>query len=137
MSQPGSHWRARWDRARRGFMRAVDAGRGVWRRAPRSARVATVGGVALVVLSVAAVAVWAEVTAALLDLDAVQETPLVLASGQPLRAGVTIQAVGASLGRLRYREVSTAPAQAGEYRRTRDRWEIHLRAREDVPRRAA
>ena len=80
----------------------------------------------------AALAGWAEVTAARLDLDAVQETPLVFAAGQRLRPGVAIGAVGESLDRLRYREVSTAPAQPGEFRRTRERWEIHLRAREDV-----
>ncbi len=81
-----------------------------------------------------ALAGWAEVTAARLDLDAVQETPLVFAAGQRLRPGVAIGAVGESLDRLRYREVSTAPAQPGEFRRTRERWEIHLRAREDVAR---
>jgi penicillin-binding protein 1B len=130
----GSHRRAGCERARRGLARAVEVGRVAWRRAPWSARVAAIGSLSIVVASIAALAVWAEVTTARLDLDAVQETPLVLAAGQPLRLGVAIQAIGASLDRLQYREVSTAPAKPGEYRRTGDGWEIHLRAREDVPR---
>jgi penicillin-binding protein 1B len=87
-----------------------------------------------VILTVAGFAVWTATTAARLDLDAVQQTPLVFATGRPLRPGVAIQAVGESLDRLRYREVSTAPAQPGEFRRTPGRWEIHLRAREDMSR---
>ncbi len=87
-----------------------------------------------VILTVAGFAVWAGTTAARLDLDAVQQTPLVFATGRALRPGVAIQAVGESLDRLRYREVSNAPSQPGEFRRTAGRWEIHLRAREDVSR---
>jgi penicillin-binding protein 1B len=88
------------------------------------------------VVSVAGLAAWAEVTAARLDLDAVQETPLVLAAGRALRPGVAIQTVGEGLERLRYQEVSSAPPQPGEFRRAGGGWEIHLRAREDLARRA-
>jgi penicillin-binding protein 1B len=87
-----------------------------------------------VILTVTGFVVWAGTTATRLDLDAVQQTPLVFATGRALRPGVAIQAVGESLDRLRYREVSNAPAQPGEFRRTPGRWEIHLRAREDVSR---
>jgi penicillin-binding protein 1B len=93
-----------------------------------------IGALAGAVATVGALAVWAEVTAARLDLDAAQETPLVFVAGQPLRSGVAIRVVGESLDRLRYREVLTPPAQPGEFRRTRNAWEIHLRAREDIAR---
>ena len=54
--------------------------------------------------------VWASFTAARLDLDAVQEHAARLRRGSALRPGVAIQAVSESLDRLRYREVTTAPA---------------------------
>jgi penicillin-binding protein 1B len=87
-----------------------------------------------VVATVVGLVAWAEVAAARLDLDAVQETPLVFAAGQRLGPGVASHAVARGLERLRYREVSTPPGQPGEFRRIRDGWEIHLRAREDVAR---
>ncbi|HWC02978.1 MAG TPA: PBP1A family penicillin-binding protein [Methylomirabilota bacterium] len=83
---------------------------------------------------VAALSVWAQVTAPSVDLDAAQRTPLVFATGRRLQPGTAIQAVEDGLKGLRYREVVGSPSRPGEFRRSPGRWEIHLRAREDVPR---
>jgi len=132
MEQPGSRWRAGGAAIRRHLFRLGGAGRDAWRQAPRSVRFAAALTLAGVIATVAGFSVWAGMTAARFDLDAVQQTPLVFATGRALRPGVAIQAVGESLDRLRYREASNAPAQPGEFRRTPGRWEIHLRAREDI-----
>jgi penicillin-binding protein 1B len=120
--------------ARRRLSGIGRAGRDAWRHTPRSIRFTAGLTLAVMIVTATSFAVWAVTMAARLDLDAVQQTPLVFATGRPLRSGVAIQAVGESLDRLRYREVSGAPAQPGEFRRTLGRWEIHLRAREDVSR---
>ena len=127
-------WRADDTLARRRVLRLGRAARDGWRRAPRWSRLAAGLAAAGVIAAVAGFALWTGTTAARLDLDAVQQTPLVFAAGRPLRPGVAIQGVGESLDRLRYREVSNAPANPGEFRRTPGRWEIHLRAREDASR---
>ena len=82
----------------------------------------------------AGLAFWTATAATHLDLDAAQQSPLVFAAGRSLRPGVAIQAVGASLERLQYREVSQTPAQPGEFRRAPGRWEIYLRARDGASR---
>src|SRR5262245_40558634 len=123
-------WRTGWTVTRRQLTRATGAAQDVWRHAPRWARFAAVTAAAGAVGTVMGIAVWSGVTAARLDLDAAQQTPLVFAAGRQLRPGVGIRAVGESLDRLRYREVSTAPAQPGEFRRTTGRWDLHLRARD-------
>src|SRR5262245_10004781 len=122
--------RAEWTATRRQLTRATGAAQDVWRHAPRRARFAAVTAAAVAVATVTGIAVWAGVTAARLDLDAAQQTPLVFTAGRQLRPGVAIRAVGESLDRLRYGEVSTAPARPGEFRRTTRRWDLHLRARD-------
>ena len=87
-----------------------------------------------VVATAAGLAFWTATAATHLDLDAAQQSPLVFAAGRSLRPGVAIQAVGASLERLQYREVSQTPAQPGEFRRAPGRWEIYLRARDGASR---
>src|SRR5262245_13544759 len=117
---------------RRHLFRVGTATRTRRRSAFRALRVAA--AVMLVAASATAggVGVWAGVTAAGLDLEAAQRTPLVFAAGRVLKPGLAIQAVDESLDRLGYREVSGGPTQPGEFRRTRATREIYLRAHEDV-----
>jgi hypothetical protein len=116
----------------RDLSRVRTALRARWRRAPRALRVVvattSICGGAIVM----GVTVWAGATAARLDLDAVQRTPLVFAAGRVLRPGLAIQAVDESLDRLGYREVPGVPARPGEFRRSRASREIYLRSRDDV-----
>ena len=110
------------------------SGRDAWRRAPWV--VCLVAGLPLVgaATAVAVMAIWASAAAARLDLDAVQDTPLVFAGGRRLQPGVAVRQVGESLERLRYEEVSGAPRRPGEFHRSATRLEIFLRARDDVSR---
>ena len=131
MTPPGLRWRAVWAARWRDLSRIRRAGRDAWRRAPLGARGIAVILLAGAVAAAAGVPVWAAWTAARLDLEAAQRTPLVYAAGRRIAPGVSVQAVAESLDRLAYREVSGELMRPGEFRRTRQRWEIHLRPRED------
>jgi penicillin-binding protein 1B len=98
-----------------------------------SARVCAVIALAVTMAVTGGVGIWASVTAARLDLDAAQGSALVFAGGRTLRPGVAIRAVSESLERLRYREVTAAPAHPGEFRRAGGRWEIRLRGEGGEP----
>lgn len=118
----------------RDLSRVRTALRARWRRAPRALRVVVATTSICGGATVIGVTVWAGATAARLDLDAVQRTPLVFAAGRVLRPGLAIQAVDESLDRLGYREVPGVPARPGEFRRSRASREIYLRSRDDVAR---
>ncbi|MGH7357812.1 MAG: transglycosylase domain-containing protein, partial [Candidatus Rokuibacteriota bacterium] len=132
----GRHRReARWRAFARARPRELGRiGRHVWRRAPFGARLVLALLLAGALGVLAGVPVWAMWTVARLDLDAAQATSLVYAAGRRIAPGGAIRAVGEGLERLAYREVSGEPRRPGEFRRAPGRWEIHLRARSDIPR---
>jgi penicillin-binding protein 1B len=76
--------------------------------------------------------VWTWRTAAGLDLGRIEDAALIFAAGQVLAPGVSIEAVDLSgtLRRLGYRETRAAPA-AGQFRRSPETWDLHLRPRDD------
>jgi penicillin-binding protein 1B len=120
-------------RATRWLARLRQVGREA-RRHARWWKPASIAAVIGVLGALAGLTIWAELTAAALDLGATRQARMVLAAGRPLRPGVAVQAVANSLDRLGYREVSGTPASPGEFRRMDGRWEIHLRARPDLAR---
>jgi penicillin-binding protein 1B len=97
---------------------------------PRRLFVGVLVAVAALAVAAGAMAAWATVFAARLDLAAAQDTPLVFAAGRAIRPGVAIRAVSEALDRLHYRPVTGAPPKPGEFRRSGGRWDIHLRAPE-------
>jgi hypothetical protein len=121
---------------RRGLGRIGRAARERWRSAPVAARLLGAVLVAGAVTVAAGVPLWAALTAARLDLNAAQQTPLVYAAGRRLARGVSVRAIAETLERLAYRAVSGVPGAPGEFRRAPGRWEIHLRARPDLGRAA-
>jgi penicillin-binding protein 1B len=134
MKQPGM-WRGAGRVAvARHLARLAASGRKVWRRTPFALRVVTVVPLVGAIAAIAGIAIWAVATAGRLDLDTVQDTPLVFASGLRLQPGVAIRQVGETLERLRYQRVAGAPARPGEFQRTSGRVEIYLRARKDESR---
>jgi penicillin-binding protein 1B len=94
---------------------------------PRGLLIGVLVAVAALAAAAGAMAVWATVFAARLDLAAAQDTPLVFAAGRAIRPGVAIRAVSEALDRLHYRPVTGAPPKPGEFRRSGGRWDIHLR----------
>ena len=81
----------------------------------------------------AAFAAWAWHVVSGLDLEQVHRTSFIYAAGQPLAAGLSVEAtdLAGTLRRLRYQEVASAPRAAGQYRRGEDSWEIYLHPRDD------
>jgi penicillin-binding protein 1B len=68
-----------------------------------------------------------------LDLERVHEASFIYAAGQPLTAGLSVEAtdLAGTLRRLRYQEVTGTPRLAGQFRRADDAWDIFLHARDD------
>jgi penicillin-binding protein 1B len=128
----------RWlDRARSGLRRV---GARVARELGRSGRVLWHGknwiALALVLLALvppAILAGWSWHVVAGLNLERVQDASLIYAAGQPLTAGLSVDAIdlAGTLRRLRYQEVREQPRVAGQYQRTDGAWEIFLHARDD------
>jgi 1A family penicillin-binding protein len=101
----------------------------VWRRKGRVALVLTL----VTVVPTAIVATWAWRVVSGLDLERAHQASFIYAAGQPLAPGLSVEATDLSgtLRRLRYREVTSQPRQAGQFRRNAEAWEIVLNARDD------
>jgi penicillin-binding protein 1B len=114
----------RW--AGRGF---GGAGRLLW----RSKRWIAVALVVLTLTPIAIFAAWSWRVAARVDLDRVQNVSLVYAAGQPLTAGVSVEAMelAGTLKRLKYQEVTGPPRASGQFRQAEGEWDIYLHERED------
>jgi penicillin-binding protein 1B len=114
---------------RRARRRTRRAARAVWRRKG----VLALALVLAVAVPVGLFAGWAWHVVSRLDLARVHEASFIYAAGQPLTAGVSVEAthlVG-TLRRLRYQEVTGTPRLAGQFRRTDAAWDIFLHARDD------
>jgi len=104
-------------------------GRGLWRRRGWVA----LALVLLAVTPVALFAAWAWQVVSGLDLEQVHRTSFIYAAGQPLAAGLSVEAtdLAGTLKRLRYQEVAGPPQLTGQHRRGDEAWEIFLHARDD------
>ncbi len=87
----------------------------------------------LVTVPIGLFAAWSWHVVLRLDLERVHEASFIYAAGQPLSAGLSVEATDlvGSLRRLRYQEVTGQPRLAGQYRRADQGWEIFLNARDD------
>ncbi len=105
------------------------AGRAVWRRKGRVALALAL----LTVVPAAIFAAWAWQVVSGLDLERAHQASFIYAAGQPLTAGLSVEAtdLAGTLRRLRYQEVGSQPRLAGEYRKGPEAWDIFLNARDD------
>jgi penicillin-binding protein 1B len=105
------------------------AGRAVWHRKGYLALALLL----LLVIPPALLGGWAWTVVAGVDLQRVQDTSFIYAAGQPLTAGLSVEAIdlAGTLRRLRYQEVRETPRAAGQFRRLDKAWEIFLQARQD------
>jgi penicillin-binding protein 1B len=91
------------------------------------------GAVALVAITPGVLlGAWAWRAAGQLDLTPSHDTVIVYAAGRRLDVGLAVDRIdlAGTLRRLGYRETTSIPRQAGQFRRGRDAWEIFLRERE-------
>jgi penicillin-binding protein 1B len=114
---------------RRARRRTRRAARAVWRRKGWIA----LGLVLAVAIPAGVFAGWAWHVVSGLDLERVHEASFIYAAGQPLTAGLSVEAIelAGTLRRLRYQEVTGTPRGAGQFRRTDSVWDIFLHARDD------
>jgi penicillin-binding protein 1B len=105
------------------------AGRALWRRR----RWIALALLLTVTLPLGIFAAWSWGVVSRLDLERVHEASFIYAAGQPLTAGLSVEAIdlAGTLRRLRYQEVTGQPRLAGQYRRGDQGWEIFLNARDD------
>jgi penicillin-binding protein 1B len=105
------------------------AARAVWRRKGWIA----VGLLLAVAIPAGVFAAWAWHIVSGLELERVHEASFIYAAGQPLTAGLSVEAIelAGTLRRLRYQEVAGTPRGAGQFRRTDSGWDIFLNARDD------
>ena len=107
-------------------------------RHPRMVRAGGLGTWSAITLAVAVTAAllvvslvsYTGVQLARFERTAARRTTFVFAAPQPLTVGLNVKRVdlAATLGRLRYTEVPITPTGPGQFLRTPNVWEIHLRA---------